>query len=85
MREPAHQILRDGIAQDDSGGFRSAHARLRDHLSDTTGLSKNSSATATGDLGTSGMNHFTLPALISSWAMRHGFRELVLTIGRAPD
>src|SRR5512141_3227073 len=47
-------------------------------------LSSVSAAASTGDAGISGTTHFTLPALISSWAIRQGLRDCVSITGGAP-
>src|SRR5690348_2187764 len=43
-----------------------------------------SDASSAAVFGNSGMTHFTLPARISSWAMRQGLRECVSITGGAP-
>src|SRR5262250_977752 len=47
-------------------------------------LSSVAFALSIADLGVSGMSHFTLPALISSCAMRQGLRDPVSMTGGAP-
>src|SRR5215831_16657655 len=56
----------------------------RNQLSWPMALSSISPATSTADGDSSGITHFTLPALISSCAMRQGLRECVSITGGAP-
>src|SRR5271154_636761 len=54
------------------------------YASSANTLVRISLAATTGNFGISGISHFTLPALISSWAMRQGLRDPVSMTGGAP-
>src|SRR5882757_2551226 len=54
------------------------------YASGRNALSSASVAESTAVFGNSGINHFTLPARISSCAIRQGLREMVSMTGGAP-
>src|SRR5437899_4305210 len=58
--------------------------QIENLYSGPSALSSSSLTASAADLGISGITHFTLPALISSWAMRQGLRERVSITGGAP-